>query len=383
MVLLNLFSKKCNPLVIYAGLGLLIVPASAGTLSLFNPSNIIKENKNLVLNAQVLMVNDAFSLEVLFNDLEGSLNEQDENYNAIGDARFDIGRYIDSLGYIGYTYRKEVVMPSSSDTVRLIYQATNDLDLDIGELYDLDLKMEGFAAHGIVVANHFQLYQQNGWDINIGVGLELLYGVEMQDGYVKGNAIATDLNDYDFNMHSNYLYTENYLYDLDVDSSNAYGYSTHLSVQATYENISLSYIINDLWGKLYWKDLPYSDVTLTSGTKSYDENGYVEYAPVISGVERNKDYIQTLMRKWRLEAKYSFENSIFQVGNDNIYGINMPYVRYQYRYDDNFTVGYNYEMKFGMFGLDIRSENYYLSIHADDLVDPLAARAAFGMHYRF
>ncbi|MBT8349204.1 MAG: hypothetical protein HKP62_07150 [Sulfurovum sp.] len=383
MAHLNLYSKIFTTLAIAAGFGLLTVPATAGTLSLFNPSDIIKENQTVEINAQILMTNDAFSLEVLFNDLEGSLNEQDDNYDAIGDARFDIGSYIDFLGYVGYTHRKEVVMPTSSDTVRLLYQASNDLDLDIGESYDLDLKMEGFAAHGIMFANNFSVYQENGWDVNIGIGLELLYGVEMQDGYVRGNAITTAVNDYDFNMQSNYLYTENYLYDLDVESSHAYGYSTHLSIQAAYENISFSYVMNDLLGKLYWKDLPYSDVFLTSGTKSYDENGYVKYTPVISGVERTKDYTQTLMQKWRLEAKYTFENATLQLGNDRIYGINMPYVRYQYTHENDLTVGYNYETKFGMFGVDMRFQNYHFSIHADDLIDPSGMRASLGMHYTF
>lgn len=383
MVLLNQFSKKLSSLAVCASFGLISVPANAGTLSLFNPSNITKENKALEVNAQILMTNDAFSLEVLFDDLEGELYEQDDKYNAIGDARFDIGSYVDFLGYVGYTYRKEVIMPTSSDTVRIIYQASNDLDLDIGDTYDLDLIIEGFAAHGLIFANNFPVYQENGWDINVGVGIELLYGVEIQDGYVAGSAIATAVNDYDFNMYSNYFYTENHLYDLDVDNSYAYGYSTHLSIQATYENISFSYVINDALGKLYWKDLPYSNVLLTSGTKSYDENGYVEYAPVVSGVERNKDYTQTLMNKWRISAEYSFENSTLELGNDSIKGINMPYIRYEYTYDNDLIVGYNYEATFGMIGIDLRSKNYYLSIHSNDLSEPSAARAALGLHYKF
>ena len=117
MVLLNLFSKKFTLLTIFVSTGFLTVPATAGTLSLFDPNHIKKENQEIELNTQLLLVNDAFSLEVLFDDLEGSLHDQDKRYNAIGDARIDIGSHLDFLGYVGYTYRKEVVMPASSDTL--------------------------------------------------------------------------------------------------------------------------------------------------------------------------------------------------------------------------------------------------------------------------
>lgn len=383
MALLNLFSKQFTSLAICACFGLITVPATAGTLSLFNPSNIIKENQTLNINTQILLTNDAFALADLFNDLEGNLHIQDDNYFAIGDARFDMGVYTDFLGYVGYTYRKEVVIKTLPDTMRLLYQATNDLDLDTGSLYDLDFRIEGFAVHGIMFANNFSLYQKNGWDINIGIGVELLYGVESQDGYVTGDATASTANDYDFDMQSNYFYTENYLYDLYVESSKAYGYTTHLSVQASYENISLSYVINDLLGKLYWQNLPYSDVFMTSGTKHYDENGYVKYSPVISGVERTKDYTQTLMRKWRVEAKYSFENTTFQLGNDSIYGVNMPYVRYQYKYDKDLAVGYDYESRFGMFGLDVIYKNYHVGIHSDSFSESSALKLELQLLHSF
>lgn len=383
MVLLNLFSKKVTSLAICASFGLITVPATAGTLSLFNPSNIIKENQTLDINTQILLTNDAFALADLFNDLEGSLHIQDDNYFAIGDARFDMGVYMDFLGYVGYTYRKEVVINTLPDTMRLLYQATNDLDLDTGSLYDLDFKIEGFEVHGIMFANNFSLYQKHGWDVNIGVAVELLYGVETQDGYVTGDATASAVDDYDFDAYSNYFYTENYLYDLDVARSNAYGYTTHLSLQAAYQNISFSYVVNDLLGKLYWKNLPYSEVFMTSGTKHYDENGYVEYAPVISGIERNKNYTQTLMRKWRLEAKYTFENATLQLGNDSISGVNMPYVRYQHKYDNDLIVGYDYESRFGMLGFDVIYKNYHFGIHSNSLTEPSALKLNFQMRYTF
>ena len=127
---------------------------------------------------------------------------------------------MEGWGYMGYIYRKEAVVKTSPDTMLLVNQASNELDLTIGKNYDLHLEIEGFEVHGVTFANSFPLYGKGRWDIQLGIAAELLYGTEVQDGYVNGDAAALSENDYDFTFNSNYLYTENYLYDLDVAGTN-------------------------------------------------------------------------------------------------------------------------------------------------------------------
>ena len=253
MALLNHFRSKSVALLCTVIL-LRSVPAFAGTLSIFDPISIEKQEQKLYVNTQLFLANDAFSLEALFNDFSGKYHyEKDKNY-ALGDIRIDVGTYIDSLGYLGYTYRREAVIGTSSDTVKLIHQTKNEMDLTIGETYELDLEIEGFEVHGITLANAFSVYQKKGWDVKVGLGAELLYGVGSQHGYALGDARANAVNDYDFTFYSEYSYTENYLYDLDVEKTTAYGYTTHLALQASYEQFTLLGIINDAWGQLYWKN---------------------------------------------------------------------------------------------------------------------------------
>ncbi len=73
---------------------------------------------------------------------------------------------------------------------------------------------------------------------------------------------------YNFYADSHYRYTDNHLYDLNVPNSKAYGYSSHLSLYLAYENISFLFLANDLSGKLYWDELPYSIVHLSSDNKT-------------------------------------------------------------------------------------------------------------------
>jgi len=357
--------------------------AIANSLSLFNPNDINKQTKTLYINTQTLLTNDAFSLEALFNDFDGDFNNQESDYFSVGDIRYDVGTYVDGWGYLGYTYRKEAVITSSSDAMLLINQATNDLDLILGKNYDMDLEIEGFEVHGIMLANSMTLYKKNGWDIRLGGAVELLYGTETQHGNVSGNASTLSERDYDFTLHSTYLYTENYLYDLDVDSVTSYGYTTHVSLYASYNDFALAIIANDINGKLYWKNLPYSDVNMASENKSYDENGYVEYAPLISGVERTTKFTQTLMRKWRIEGAYTVDKSIFQIGTDHIYNTYLPYVKYTQYFENELIANVSYETYFGMFGLDVDYKNYHFGVHTNGITDPSALKINLGLHYVF
>ena len=84
---------------------------------------------------------------------------------------------------------------------------------------------------------------------------------------------------------------------------------------------------NDILGKLYWKNLPYSDVSVESDNKHYNENGYVEYSPIISGVEETTGFTQKLMRKWRIQGSYALEKDIFQLGTDYTSDTYLPYVK--------------------------------------------------------
>jgi len=357
--------------------------ALAGSLAFFNPLDIPTKDYNLYVNTQTLLVNDAFSLKGLFDDFHGRFTSKNQAYTAIGDIRYDIGTYVNDSFYIGYAYREEAIIKTSSDTMKLINQVSNDLDLPIGEKYQIDLAIEGFETHSIVLAKVIPLYHSGLWDITLGLGVEALYGIQTQDGQARGEAEAVAIDDYDFSWQSHYLYTENYLYDLDVTKVTAYGFTTHIAFYLKYDNFSLDIIGNDVFGKLYWKNLPYSDVTLSSGNKSYDENGYVVYSPIVSGFEGSTKYTQELMSKWKVVGQYTLKNNSFKVGVETINTIVLPFIEYTHRYENDIVASVNYETYFHMFGVNIKNDNYYFGIQSNSLMEPSAMKLDLGVHYQF
>ena len=358
-------------------------PVMAGSLTLFNPIEILNKNNNFYFNTQTLILNDAFSLKGLFNDFHGNFTEQKSDYTAIGNMRYDIGTYMNNSFYIGYAYRKEAMIKTSSDTMQLVNHVSNDLALPIGKKYQIDLNIEGFETHSIVLATLLPLYHADDLDITLGLSAEALYGIQTQNGYASGEAEAIASDDYDFTWNSHYLYTNNYLYDLDVPQVTSYGYTTHVALRIKYNHFLFNIVANDLVGKLYWKNLPYSDVVLSSGNKHYDANGYVVYTPVISGFEGNSKYVQTLPNKWRISGQYSFNNNSAKFDIDMVNKIVLPSIEYAHTYKNDVTVSLNYEMYFYMFGAGMRYKYYYFNIQSNSLIEPSAMKLDFGIHYKF
>ena len=355
--------------------------ALAGVLPLFNPENVITQNNSFYTKADLFLANDPLSLKDLFAGFKGDLHQKSGNNLALANARFDAGYINNSFGYIGYTYREEIFMQASQDTVKLLYLATNKKDLPVGTRYNLDLQIKAFQVQGITFANKWDIYNDNGWQINFGAGIELLYGNDMQDGYVKGTGIATSKKDYDFQATSDYTYTHNYLYKYSVNSATSYGYTSHISLYIQKRNLSFLILSNDLLGKLYWDKVPYSLVNLNSNNKTYDANGYVRYNPTLFGKEGYYNYTQTLLQKWRFQTNYAFANSNLSLGTDYIYNNYLPYINYNYRVSRNLNLEMGYETRFGGINLGIAYHDYLLRIRSDDLFNPSTLAMTIGARF--
>ncbi|QOY52835.1 hypothetical protein [Candidatus Sulfurimonas baltica] len=380
MVVLNHFHKQYILLALLA-ISLKSLPAFAGNLPLFNPQNFTNKNYQFYSKAELFAANDPFSIKELFNDLQGDLHAKSGENLALAFARVDIGFSDDTWGYFGYAYRQEVAISASEDMVKLLYNAKNDIDFETSKVYNLSMEIDGFESHGLVVANSFELYKKNGWKFSAGFGLEFLYARQMQDGYILGDATAISEYDYDFSASSYYRYTENYLYDLDVEKSQAYGYTSHISLLLEDDTFSFLLLVNDLSGKLYWDDVPYSYVEMSSDNKSYDENGYVTYSPTISGIERAENYTQSLMRKWRFEGGVSFEKSAIYIGSEYVCNTYLPYITYKKIFTDAFKMDFSYETRFKSFGTNIIYKNYTIGLKCNDLFEPSAVGLSLSTYF--
>jgi hypothetical protein len=232
--------------------------------------------------------------------------------------------------------------------------------------------------NGIIYSKKFQK-SINSYFFSGGIGLEALYATDMQNGYIKGKAYTISQKNYNFKAFSNYNYTHNYLYKLNVNKSSAYGYTSHIFFNFKHNKINLKFLANDLFSNLYWKNLPYSKVYLNSNNKVYDKNGYAIYNPTVHGKEGYKNYNQRLIKKIRIEEDYKNYNNTFILGSDYIQNIYIPYIIIKHYFSKIFSFSLGYETRFSSVSLAIEYKNVYLHIRTDKLKKPSTLSIMFSI----
>ncbi len=344
-------------------------PLCADVLSFFNPD--YSQNKSYATSFQTFIANDPVSVEALFNDWEGDFHPKDGTNLALESSRFDIGAVLKNNLYIGYTYRHDVFISASHDLTVLNKLIKNKLDLPIDKNFDLSLDIEGFEAQGIVLAKEFTFTLNEESSLSVSLSTSFLYASNMQDGTLSGVASVSSKKDYDFYATSKYFYTHNYLYDLSVDRSYGLGFTTHMTLAYQYNDFSMLFIANDIFGRIYWDNLPYSYVEMSSANKYYDKDGYVHYNPTIWGYETQENFVQELPLKLHVQASYIIvDKYAISAGMQYMYETSLPFAELSYMPDDGELYYMSYESRFGSTTLGMQYHNISVSLSADKIIAP-------------
>lgn len=203
---------------------------------------------------------------------------------------------------MGILARYDYDITFSEDLAELYNMVVNKLPLPTGQRYELQLEAKHYRTHGLRLGYHLRPMET----LQLVLGLSYLRGNELTDGTISGEAKAVSENDYDFNFHSDYYYSKDYLFEREVNSPKGWGYSIDLQVnwQPT-EKLSLDLEVKDLLGSIYWDQAPNTIADASSDNKTFDEDGYVKFNPTLSGWEGYDDFTQHLNAFGSVAAQYA------------------------------------------------------------------------------
>ncbi len=352
----------------------------ASVIQFFDPTSTFK-NQTIKIKYKVFLANDPVSVKDFLNDWHGDYNPNSNRNFALLDSRFDIGRNIKNSYYLGYFYQYNLFINTNKDFTDLFYAIKNKRPFKRDKNFILDLDIVSIKQNGLLFSGNKNIFEDNTHVFTIGGAFYLSYGFDMQDGVINGNAKAIDKKDYDIDASSSYYYTHNYLYSLDINPAHGYGYGSHVGVN--YENkkhhLKIKLLINDLVSKMYWKNLPYSKILLSTKNKNYDKDGYVKYRPTISGLEQQKDYIQTLTPRYKLQSAISVKNTTYLGGIDSVYREFFPYIKILHQLDKTKSLEIMYEKRFNSFGVEYSYKTFKIGI----LTDKFSNFSSFGLSSSF
>ncbi len=322
----------------------------ADVIQFFDPTETF-QNKTLQVNSKTFIANDPLSLKEFFNDWQGKYTPKNTQNIALLDSRLDVGGRVEDF-YVGYFYQYNVLIDTNRDFTDFLHSVKNKNDLINGRVYTPKLDIASIKQNGLLLSKSLKIFEDDKYTFGLGGAFYLSYGLEMQDGTVNGSITSASTKDYDVTASSSYHYTHNYLYDLDVKNAYGYGYGSHLGLYFEHKGhlLKIKFLVNDLASRMYWKNLPYSKILLKTKNKSYDESGYVKYAPSISGLEQYGNYTQTLSPSYKFESSFKIKDTTFIGGIEHKYKINFPYLKMVYKFSQIQTFDIMYESRFGSFG---------------------------------
>jgi hypothetical protein len=287
----------------------------------FNPATLAgtqpgtlagKANSHRVFfDVKAFGADNALSLNGLFFDnMSGpftpdTINRLDAAWN------IDSGLVYHGLRFATF-YRGEVYMKANQDTVEILRMITRKKKLPVGRIFNVDLQSRGFSAFGLEVSKGFKLEQATPvlppilQGLTIGITARYLQGEKIQEGNIGGKVTPTGKDNYNFNLFIDYIYDQDLLYNRpSTIPGTGRGHSFDLGLQYKLSNrFRAEVLLRDIWGRIYWKDTPYTCADATSDIKEYDSDGYQIYRPTIRGYESYRNYTQKIPMKTDVLISY-------------------------------------------------------------------------------
>ena len=212
---------------------------------------------------------------------------------------------------LGAIKRYDYFYRFTPDTAALVHASKNKTPLETGQRYALNLDANSLESFGVRLAYSFEVKK----GLTGQAALSLLRGQEFVAGAIWGEAEAISDKDFDASFEVDYAYSEDLLFDRITPRPSGSGYAIDLALDWRPSRAwRLQLRALDLLSKILWRDAPFTTASGNSDNKQYDEQGYVIYKPVISGLESNRDSNQRIPRKLFFEGHYLLENQLVVVG---------------------------------------------------------------------
>jgi hypothetical protein len=260
---------------------------------------------------------------------------------------------------------------TNQDTTKFVYLLINNSKIKDNKLYNIDLKIYGYSVNGLKLG---KIFKYNNFDFLLD--LDLLKGLFMQDGWLKGSAITYSNGDYHYSGEADYYYTHNYLYKLKVKRPSSTGYRLNLKLSYKKKIFSWFLYVKNLFGFIKWKNLPYSHVYIETDNKDKSK-GYLIYKSTVYGVEKYMDYTQYLYPS--ISSYIGFKNRLFEtviLGSDYFKDNFLPFLGFKKR---NYSLTYN--IRFKSVNIGVKFKKFRFNFHTNKLDLKKANSLGLGFSY--
>lgn len=273
--------------------------------------------------------------------------------------------------------RGDAFLTASRDTVDLVNQYTNALGYDSPRTYAVEYQVRAFEADGLKFSKSLQFDQIGDWIVRAGMGMSYLRGKSLKLEAINGQAVTLNTKDFDAaltqSISSTSLNTQN------LSSFNApfgrferfSGDGYAIDAGATWlhrgSGMQVELAIADLLGEMRWNGVPTNLATLSTATKSYDANGFVQYDPTTTRTSSYKSVSMALEPKVYWGAGIPWKQMMIKVGTSYTQGEWLPQLGIERHLQSGWTLGADLETRFSTLGVSLSGSWLQLKLRTDDI----------------
>ena len=290
---------------------------------------------------------------------------------------------------IGMEYRQQGSVDASHDTVEFYHlYKQRERPAQVRD-FNVNGQFNSWSAAGLRVAHTFSLPGMR-LNANADAPLLMLSGTYYAEPRMRDMALQGQVN-YQSNdvysvkaqsQESNTRYQYPFMPDVAQTGSGA---SVSLALQWPFsEQLSAYVALNDLWSRMHWSNLPAVRKQLNSDVTSYDQDGYVNYRPLLTGQNSQMSKQRSIGTSAAASLTYRFGVWSVHSALDYLEGTYIPQISASYHsrwgsfsgsYESRFrTVGVGYD--YGPLRLHLRSNRW-------DINQASALGLDASLHYHF
>jgi hypothetical protein len=179
---------------------------------------------------------------------------------------------------ISLLWRYDYLLDFNEQTAQLYHRYANNNNPTANSSYTLAIEAKYSESYGIQWLQKFH-FRPN---IELGLGLSLLKGYKITDGQLNGQSLfkqagfdVTDIQQ--ANLDVNYYYDQPHLHEDQLDwyprNPSALGFSVNTVVKWQISpQLMFNAQINDLYGQLYWQDIPTTQYNVSCQCSTFQHN---------------------------------------------------------------------------------------------------------------
>jgi hypothetical protein len=345
-----------------------------GLLAVDNPATN-GETTGVYASVEAFQANDTLAIRQYLGDWQGEYSPRAGTNTGLLAARTEMGAQWNGFR-LGALYRAQARVETNRDTSDVVRQYNTNSGYDAGRTYALDYKSAGFAANGLRVGKSLALQAGKEWTVRLGVAAALLEGKQLKVETSAGSVVT--LNAKDFSAIANTLSSNSSLDINDPTLFNPFvrpqqafggqGYAVDAGlVLRRADGLQVEAAVNDLAGRIDWKNVPQRFTSYNTANKYYDAQGYARFNATASANSSFVNYAQDLDPRFWLAVSYPLGAYEVQIATSYSANLWLPEVNVKIPLAADWHLKAGYDTHFATVLLGLQHQWFECSLRSDNL----------------